>query len=235
MLSDPTRRTPLAHFTDLLNKAEGELLMEIASLPRNRMEILRKPAVIDRYFPPEVYRKMCDDPNLLCAFNAIHELESITMPDRRSLTVMMARTNGTCQPNTSQESERPLQNTTPADGNGIFHDDSASSESVSPPPAETQHPGTPQNQLGRYSRRASAASTLPSSLLQVPIDRRLAVDSPAAPNPSPALSNDAGETLGNLAQLTRRLELARGRADVDGIIPQTRFSSPQDWPGKRSC
>jgi hypothetical protein len=63
-------------------------------------------------------------------------------------------------------------------------------------------------------------------------ESHLAVDRPPTPNPSPALSNDAGESLGNLIQLTERLEIAHSRTDDGGVVPQTRFASPANWQGK---
>jgi hypothetical protein len=59
-----------------------------------------------------------------------------------------------------------------------------------------------------------------------PFDRQLAMNSPVEPNRSLALSNDAGETLGNTTNLTERLNMTSDRTNQAGVVPQTRFASP---------
>jgi hypothetical protein len=239
-----------SHFEliDLLNRADEELLMDIENLRRDRKETLLKLPVVEKYFPPEVYRKICSYPDCLRGFNAIHKLEVTAMPTRHSLIVMSLTDDG-AQPEKSQEIDQPAQSSrltnrysngnSNSNGNCDVENDSASSDSTTPPVQETRHPTTPVGGLRRRSSAPSLATPRgfdsPSFSLQAPVDRRLAVDSPAAPRPSPALSNDAGEGLGHLAQLTQRLEGAAGRADSTGVVPQSRFASPADWQGKHSC
>lgn len=220
--------TPPAHFINLLNKAETELLIDISNLPCKKSEIMQKPAVIDKYFPPHVYRSMCCYPDLLNGFNAIRDLESATMPERLSLAIIMARTDGTSQPEASHDLERSSHQAMIVEVNDTFNSDTSPEDGL--PPAVDDHPPlTPQRQPSIFSRQSSVAQV---PLVPVAIDRRLAIDSPTAPNTSPALSNDAEETLGNLTQLTQRLELVSSHTDEGGVVPQSRFTSPDNRQGK---
>jgi hypothetical protein len=220
--------TSSIHFINLLNEAETELLIDISNLPCKKLEIMQKPAVIDKYFPPHVYRSMRCYPDLLNGFNAIRDLESATMPERLSLAIMMARTDGTSQPEGSQGLERPPHMSMTVEGNDTFNSGTSREDGL-PPAVDNHPPSTPQRQPNIFSRRSSATHV---QLMPIAIDRRLAIDSPTAPNTSPALSNDAGETLGNLTQLTQRLELVSSRTDEGGVVPQSRFTSPDNRQGK---
>jgi hypothetical protein len=191
----PTHVNSHSEFIDLLNRADEELLMDIDNLRRDKKATLLKRPIVDKYFPPEVYRKICSYPEILSAFNAIHKLEITAMPTRHSLTVMMSLPDDAAQLEKSRESNQPAQGSSSTNGNsngngnGNVEDGSTSSDSATPPVQETRHPTSP---VGGLRRRSSAPSPAlqrefdsPSSSLQVPVDRRLAVDSPAAPRPSP--------------------------------------------------
>jgi hypothetical protein len=229
-------------FIDLLERAEDEVLGDIDDLHHNRAATLKKPTVLDKYLPDKVHQRICSYPDILRGFNAISKLEAKAMPNRRGLLVMMANTDDTKKPDKGKGPMQPSQGAPSisgnSNGNGNVGNSSTPSDSATPPVRETQHPPTPVSGLGRQSSAPSPTAPRgygsPSITLQVPVDRRLALDSPSAPRSSPALSNDAGEGLGNLTQLTQRLEVAAGRTGSAGIVAQSRFASPADWQGKRS-
>jgi hypothetical protein len=203
----PNSRRPPAFLATLLNKTEEELMSDISKLPYQRLEILSKPAVTDKFFPLGVYKKMCCYPDLLKGFKEIRALEVDAMPKRLSVTVMAARIGQTSYDEESHDPAPPPQSSTPDNSDG---------------PA-------PENRLPTSIYAMAQESPLPRA-----VDLLRNIDDPATPNPSPALSNDAGESLGNLTHLTERLEVVHNRADEAGVVPQTRFASPALWGGGRS-
>jgi hypothetical protein len=221
-------RPPPAFLTTLLDKAEMELLADISKLPYQKKEILRKPAVTDKYFPLEVYKKMCRYPELVKGFESIRALENNAMSQRLSITVMAART-GRASPNmTGHDPEPPVQSSAPDSSNS--------------PPPENRPPHAANNDASSMLQPQSGTSLLPTSTYEKarvsPLPRAVDLlrnnDDPATPNPSPALSNDAGESLGNLTQLTERLEIIHDQTDDAGVVPQTRFASPAVCGGGES-
>jgi len=75
---------------DVVNKVENELLSDIDNLSRKEQEVLRKPSVINKYFPPNVYTKLLPWHDLMEGYKNIKALEERVMPERMNITVMMA-------------------------------------------------------------------------------------------------------------------------------------------------
>lgn len=217
---------PPRHFIELLDKAEKELLIDISQLCRDKDSIMKKPAVTDKYFPPLVYKKIQTWPEIVKGYNAIHDLECEVMRKRIHPVVMMARTEPVRADAESQDEDRASESPAHPQTNG----NSSGNQS----PRTLNHVQAPL--LLPRSRAGTQPSSIGSSLRGSPmhraVDRLLTV--PATPNPSPALSNDAGETLGNLTELTERLEIATQRINSAGVVPQSRFASPAYRQGMKS-
>jgi hypothetical protein len=266
---DLSNKTPPSHLITLLNKAEKELLEDVSDMRHNSEAVLKKPAVMDKYFPRALAQQMIPYPDLMDHITDLLSFEMYSIPARLDPVVMMARFRHT--PSPSEAVEEPSQ----ATEDSAVSDSDLAPEEDSPPVDGDQELSQPAsvNQVAQASILQSQPDTLPqtSSADQVAesstpqsqpeISPRTSVDQTAqasalrpqtdilprpysidpadspipqtgprrpsadlAPNPSPALSNDAGETPGNLTQLTERLEGLR--ADSGGVVPQSRFGTP---------
>jgi hypothetical protein len=345
---DPTR--PPRYLISRMNKAEKELLEDVANMRFHRKQILNKPAVVQKYFSRAVLKALQPYPDLLGHFTNLIDLELYSIPSRVDQVVMTARMRRTPPPpETVEEREEPKQASTTSDDEATSDNALESAYSVQRPSPSSQPPSTEPEQatqdalvddgnaasdevfpladnsqddsnpsqlhsaepgqstkdpivsvgntvsteslpLADNSQDTSQLSQPPSaapvagswtsqpqpeilvrpsspdsiaqsdtSQLQPPsfvdpfapsdtlqprpdilprpysigpaespipgdVQRRLSAD--LAPNPSPALSNDAGETPGNLTQLTERLEFVQHRANEAGVVPQSRFGTP---------
>jgi hypothetical protein len=215
----------------LMNQADDELMADIWRLSYERTEIMTKPAAIDKYFPPQVCVKMRPYPASMEGWKALYELDRGKMVDRFNVVVMSARTAALSDRAVPHSAPGQTRNSMPVDNAGSPDGPHASSVDHQPCTRDGETL-PPQQQLQRSQQTSMAlwpysvdpvAQTPPPAR---PVDRRLAINSPVEPNPSPALSNDAGDGLGNLTQLTERLNFVRDRADEAGVVPQTRFASP---------
>jgi hypothetical protein len=266
---DLSNKTPPSHLIALLNKAEKELLEDVSNMRHNSEAVLKKPAVMDRYFPRALAQQMIPYPDLMDHITDLLSFEMYSIPARLDPTVMMARFRHTPSPSEAVEEPgqaiqdsavsdsdlAPEEDSPPVDGNRELSqpasvDEVAESSTSQPQPDalprassvdEVAESSTPQSQP-EISPRTSVDQTAQASALRPQPDilpRPYSIDpadSPIpragprhpsadlAPNPSPALSNDAGETPGNLTQLTDRLEGLR--ADSAGVVPQSRFGTP---------
>jgi hypothetical protein len=261
----------------------------------NSEAVLKKPAVMDRYFPRALAQQMIPYPDLMDHITDLLSFEMYSIPARLNPVVMMARFRHTPSPSEAVEEPgqatqdsavsdsdlAPEEDSPPVDGNQELSqpasvDEVAESSTSQPQPdalpraswaepvgqasasqaqPEISPRQSPVDQVAQASILQSQPDTLPqtSSADQVAesstpqsqpeISPRTSVDQTAqasalrpqtdilphpysidpadspipqtgprrpsadlAPNPSPALSNDAGETPGNLTQLTERLE-----------------------------
>jgi hypothetical protein len=275
VFSGASKSTPPQHLIARMNKAEKELLEDVADMRFNRKEILNKPAVVQKYFSRAVLNALQPYPVLLGHFANLISFEMYSIPSRVDEVVMMARMRHIASPpERVEEPEEPKQDSTASD------DDTTSDNALQPayniegPSQSSRLPSvdpiagfsmsqpqpeilvrpcsmdsiaqsdTSQLQPDTSPRLFPVGPVAQSDTLQpylgilprpysigpaespIPgdVQRRLSDD--LAPNPSPALSNDAGETLGNLTQLTERLEFAQSRADQAGVVPQSRFATP---------
>jgi hypothetical protein len=309
---DLSNKTPPSHLIALLNKAEKELLEDVSDMRHDSEAVLKKPAVMDKYFPRALAQQMISYPDLMDHITDLLSFEMYSIPARLDPTVMMARFRHTPSPEAVEEPGQatqdsavsdsdlaPEEDSPPADGNrelsqpaSVDEVAKSSTSQLQPdalPRASSAEPvgqastsqaqpeispvQSPVDQVAQASTLQSQPDTLPqtSSADQVAesstpqsqpeISPRTSVDQTAqasalrpqpdilprpysidpadspiprtgprrpsadlAPNPSPALSNDAGETPGNLTQLTERLEGLR--ADSGGVVPQSRFGTP---------
>ncbi|KAH7385460.1 hypothetical protein DE146DRAFT_636047 [Phaeosphaeria sp. MPI-PUGE-AT-0046c] len=214
---------PPQHLVELLDKAEKELLADISKLRHDKENVIKMQAVTDKYFPSSVYKKMQVWPELVKGYNAIHDLECEAMRERLDPVIMMARVDPVPQDAGGQDEDRAGDGAAPQQHNGY------ASGSQSPGALDLEQAPL----LPPRSRASSPLTATEPSLRASPMhrafDRLLAVGGPATPNASPALSNDAGETLGNLRELTERLKIASHGMDSTGIVPQSRFASPAYW------
>jgi hypothetical protein len=119
-------------------------------------------------------------PDFIKGFKALYKLERDTMPDRMRLTIMMARTRTSSQPDKSQTATQPSQSSAPTvDDDGATPSHSASSsrqtsdadQNVPQPPLPPQQANVPPQP---YSVGLDAQASPPAS----PVDCRLAVDCP---------------------------------------------------------
>ncbi|KAF1912885.1 hypothetical protein BDU57DRAFT_338175 [Ampelomyces quisqualis] len=261
---------------------------------------MKKPAVTDKYFPAEVFRRMRPYPEVLKLFKWFYRFEMDVMMPRLDPVIMMARINSKfdetddvqqgehglgdapgddgddvvgresaggnvsgMEDETVDEHDPVDENNTAAEGKAavkgksIVEDEAmaendtavedettAGSDSVVENQAVDEGQTIPDDQPASSNRLwtlmppprtySLPTSTVPSAVSS-PLPRALghlrATGSPLAPNPSPALSNDAGETLGNLAHLTERLQVMGDQLDEGGVVPQSRFASPAFWQG----
>lgn len=214
---------PPNQIIELLEMAMEDLLSDIAKLPRDKENIMKSEAVTDKYFPPAIYKGMRQWPDLKKGFDAIRSLEHEAMPERLDPVIMMARIESP-PPGAAEQEESSGQGSAPQQA------DISGTTSVEQPPR-------PLNLFDRAptllppSQPTSIGSSLRGSPMHRAVDRLLIENGAVAPNPSPALSNDPGETLGNLSLLTERLEIERSRVNFAGIIPQSRFGTPEYWQG----
>jgi hypothetical protein len=313
--SRASKSTPPRHLIARMNKAEKELLEDVANMRFSRKEILNKPAVVQKYFSRAILKALQPYPALLGHFANLISFEMYSIPSRVDAAVMMARMRYIAPPPERVEQlDEPKQDSTASDDEATSDNALQPAYSIQVPPqssrlhsAEPEQstqdpnvtdanavsdeglppadniqdssqfsrahsvdpvagPSTSQPETEILVRPCSADSIAqsdisqlqpdisPRSLLVGPVaqsdtlqrypdifprpysivpaelltpgnvQRRLSAD--LAPNPSPALSNDAGETPGNLTQLTEQLEFVQRRADEEGVVPQSRFATP---------
>ncbi|KAL5113867.1 hypothetical protein ACEQ8H_008247 [Pleosporales sp. CAS-2024a] len=139
------------------------------------------------------------------------------MPGRFDLLVMSARNVALSDAGMSPDAAEQQQATTTMDNNDSLENDSMSRARQTSVEADKEAPTyQPQLQLHARPRVRSRRYSLDSWVRprQMFNDGRLAINSPLEPRPSPALSNDAGETPGNLTELTARLSMVREHTDA---------------------
>lgn len=185
---------------------------------------MKAQAVTDKHFPPSVFTQMKKWPDLIKGHNAIHDLECEVMRERLDPMVMMARIESGL-PTAGIQDETAGRDATPPQSNRN------APKTPSPPTSIVDQAPRLQPRSTTSSQPTSMAQSHRGSPMHRAVNHFLAVDGPAAPNPSPALSNHAGETLGNLRHLTERLQIASNRANSAGVVPQSRFASPAFWQG----
>jgi hypothetical protein len=211
----------------LPNQANEELILDTSRLPHGKIRTLNKPVVTSSHFSSEVRAKTQYHPDVIGDSKESCDTKRDCLANRLNLVVMSARATASSRLETAQIISEPVSSA-PIHNNGALDSNRAPDEGElppSPPPPRTEQQ---TNVPPRPYSVDSVAQTWPPSTL---VGRRLAFSSPVEPNPSPALSNDAGETLGNLTELTERLKIVRNGIDEAGIVPQSRFASPVAWGG----
>jgi len=217
----------LDSLSGLPNQANEDLMRDTSTLPYEEIETKSKPVVTDSRSLPEVRANTRSHPDVVGGSKESCDTARDCLANRLSLVVMSARVTASSSSETAQITPEPALST-PINNDGALNSTRVSDEgelTLPLPPSRTEQqvyvPPRP------YSVDSVAQTSPPPRL----VDRRLAFNSPVEPRPSPALSNDAGETLGNLTELTERLNIVRTGIDEAGIVSQSRFASPVAWGG----
>ncbi|KAH5705384.1 hypothetical protein HBI20_234030 [Parastagonospora nodorum] len=222
-----SKSSSLDSLNGLPNQANEELILDTSRLPHGKIRTLNKPVVTSSHFSPEVRAKTQYHPDVIEDSKESCDTKRDCLADRLSLVVMSARVTASSRSETAQITPEPVSSAL-IDNYDALDSNRAPDEGELPPPPPPPRTERQTNVPPRTYSVDSVAQTWPPSIL---VGRRLVFNSPVQPNPSPALSNDAGETLGNLTELTERLNIVRNGIDEAGIVPQSRFASPVAWGG----
>lgn len=209
------------------NQANKELMLDTSRISYEEMKTTNKPVVTDSHSSPDVRPQTRSHPDVIGGSKESCDTERDCLADRLSLVVMSARVTASSSSETAQITPEPASSAK-IDNDGALDSTGVPEEGELPPPPP---PSRTEQQINAPPRPYSVDSVAQTSPPPRLVDRRLAFNSPVEPRPSPALSNDAGETLGNLTELTERLNIVRNGIDEAGIVPQSRFASPVAWGG----